>query len=69
MQLKKRKRLTEGDITMELLKEVSLVMAEIIERYGDIYLPIFIRILKEIEERKNQQSYKEIALQMLNNKS
>ena len=44
-------------------------MAEIVQRYGDIYLPLFIRILKEIEERKTQQSYKEIALQMLNNKS
>lgn len=64
----KRKTLNEKDITMELLQEVSLTMAEIVQRYGDLYLPIFIRILKEIEKQKNQQSYKEIALQMLADK-
>lgn len=61
----KRKMLNEKDITIELLQEVNLTMAEIVQRYGDLYLPIFIRILKEIEKQKSQQSYKEIALQML----
>ncbi len=64
----KRKQLTQEDITIELLQEASLVMAEILQQYGDIYLPIFIRVLKEIEKRKHQQSYKEIALQMLADK-
>ena len=65
---KKRKNLKEEEITMELLQEASVTMAEIVQRYGDMYLPIFIRILKEIEKRKEQQSYKEIALQMLADK-
>ncbi|WP_303316866.1 hypothetical protein Q4Q34_08660 [Flavivirga abyssicola] len=65
----KRKKLNKDDITMELLQEASLIMAEIVQKYGDIYLPIFIRILKEIEKEKSNQSYKEIALQMLNNKT
>lgn len=61
--------LSEADITLELLNEVCLIMAEIVQIYGDRYLPIFIRILKEVELKKEQQKYKEIALQMLSNKS
>lgn len=46
--LEKRKiQLTENDITLELLQDISLTMAEIVQKYGDNYLPIFIRILKE----------------------
>lgn len=66
---KKRILLAEEDITIELLHDTSLTMAKIVQRYGDLYLPIFIRILEEIEKQKSNQSYKEIALQMLIDKS
>ena len=64
----KKRTIKESGITMDLLQEASMTMAEVIQRHGDLYLPIFVRILKEIEMRKEQQSYKEIALQMLSNK-
>ncbi len=59
----------DEEINLEIINEASLAIAEIIQQYGDMYLPIFIRLLKEAEEYKNRQSYKEIALQMLSNRS
>ncbi len=56
--------LKSDDITIELLEEAHKASAEIVKRHGDNYLPIFIRMHKEIEQRKNNQSYKEIALQI-----
>lgn len=60
--------LKEEDITVELLGEASMVMAKIVEKHGDLYIPIFARILEEAENRRKNKSYKEIALQMLKNK-
>ncbi|MEM1258950.1 MAG: hypothetical protein AAF849_00735 [Bacteroidota bacterium] len=59
--------LSKADITLELLQDASMVMAQIVEKYGDLYIPIFARVIDEIEDRKKNQSYKEIALQMLDN--
>jgi len=56
--------LKSGDITLELLDEAYKASAEIVKLHGDKYLPIFIRMHKEIEQRKNNQFYKEIALQI-----
>lgn len=53
------------EITIELLEKARMISAKIVEKYGDAYLPIFIRVQNEIELRKSQQSYKEIALQLL----
>lgn len=59
----------EKQINLELINEASLAIAKIIQQYGDMYLPIFIRLMKEADNYKNRQSYKEIALQMLSNRS
>ncbi|MEM6813271.1 MAG: hypothetical protein AAF600_02640 [Bacteroidota bacterium] len=59
--------LSKANITLDLLQDASMVMAQIVEKYGDLYIPIFVRIIDEIEDRKKNQSYKEIALQMLDN--
>jgi len=61
--------LTNADITIEFLQENYKIIASIIEQYGDIYLPIFIRIHKEVEQRKEYKSFKEIALQVAVNDS
>ncbi|MDN5201493.1 hypothetical protein QQ008_08975 [Fulvivirgaceae bacterium BMA10] len=42
-------------------------MARAVEKYGDQYLPAFIRIHNEIENRKKELSYKKIALQIAAN--
>lgn len=60
---------TSEEITPELLNEAKLIAAKILRRYGDSYLPLFIRVQNEIEVRKNQMVYKEIALQLLENDS
>lgn len=53
------------EITLELLKEARLISAKVVERYGDSYLPIFVRVQNEIDLRKSHQSYREKALQLL----
>lgn len=45
---------TKEDITLELIEECYQFMALIVDKYGDTYLPIFIRLHKEIEKRKEQ---------------
>ncbi|MDH7911356.1 hypothetical protein [Winogradskyella sp. SYSU M77433] len=65
----KRKTLRQEDINIELMQEASLIMAEVVKLYGDAYLSIFVRILKEIEQQKEKQNYKKIALQMINDRS
>jgi hypothetical protein len=61
----KKISLKESDLTIELLEEASVIMAKIIEIHGDHYLPIFIRIMDEIDKRKEQQAYKELAQRLL----
>lgn len=60
-----RRTFSKKDVTVEALKEASLIIAEVVKIYGDAYLSIFVRILKEIEHQKESQNYRAIALQML----
>lgn len=64
-----RNILRREDVTLYLLKDVQKISAEIVKQHGDLYLPVFIRIHEEIEKRKNNQSYKQIALQIALNDS
>lgn len=54
----------KDDITIELLLDCYHIVARIVERYGDTYLPIFIRLHKEIENRKEHDRMMGYALAM-----
>ena len=54
----------DHEITDEQLRECYAVMAEVITRYGDCYLPIFERIHKELETRKERQALLDKALKL-----
>lgn len=55
------------NISKELLDQSLKVIADIVRIYGNPYLPLFIKIHKEIERRKAELSYQEIALQISKN--
>lgn len=44
----------KNDITLELIEECYRFTAYIVERFGEVYLPIFIRLRDEIESRKEK---------------
>lgn len=54
----------DHEVTDEQLRECYAVMAEVITRYGDSYLPIFERIHKELEVRKERQTLIDEALRL-----
>lgn len=55
---------TSTQVTDEDLEAAYKIMAMIVRKYGDKYLPVFKRIHEERELRKAQQSLKNIALQI-----
>jgi len=55
---------TSTQVTDEDLEAAYKIMAMIVSKYGDNYLPVFKRIHEERELRKAQQSLKNIALQI-----
>jgi len=55
---------TSTQVTDEDLESAYKIMAMIVRKYGDKYLPVFKRIHEERELRKAQQSLKNIALQI-----
>lgn len=62
---RKRKNMeTSTQVTDEDLESAYKIMAMIVRKYGDKYLPVFKRIHEERELRKAQQSLKNIALQI-----
>lgn len=62
---RKRKNMeTSTQVTDEDLEAAYKIMAMIVRKYGDKYLPVFKRIHEERELRKAQQSLKNIALQI-----
>lgn len=63
----KRKSIYTKDIDIEMLEDARKIMAKVVEKYGNQYLPAFIRIHNEIERRKKELSYRSIALQIAAN--
>lgn len=53
-------------ITLSELEEGYKTIALMIRHYGDIYLPIFIRLHKEIEAKRNSQMFKSLAMKVAN---
>jgi len=64
-----RVKINSSDIDLEVLYEAQKIMAQIVKKYGNQYLPTFIKIHKEIECRKTELSYEKIALQIANDNS
>ena len=60
--------LKKKDITDELLEECYLALAFIVDRYGEVYLPIFERLHLEIEERKKTKALLKEARQLSSKK-
>jgi hypothetical protein len=54
----------DHEVTDEILHDCYAVMAEVVTRYGDTYLPIFERIHKELEARKKRQALLDKALRL-----
>lgn len=52
---RREKVLTKEDITDDLLDECYIMVAKIIDSYGDAYLPIFERLHAEIKAREKQK--------------
>lgn len=55
------------DVTDENIEQAYIIMAHIIQKYGDKYLPIFKRIHQERELRKANQDLRNIALRIAAN--
>ncbi|GAA3643703.1 hypothetical protein [Flavivirga jejuensis] len=63
----KKENLVDTDITLKLLIQCRNIMAKIIKEHGNEFLPIFIRIEKEIEQKKKDNHFKNKALQIAEN--
>ena len=50
-----QEHLTKQDITDDLLQDCYVLLANIIDRHGNAYLPIFERLHVEIENREKQR--------------
>lgn len=60
----KRRQVLYNEINVQLLEEARDILARIVKIHGDNYLPAFIRIHNELSKRKEDISFKEIALQI-----
>ena len=54
----------EHEITDELIEECYQIAANVVKRYGDVYLPIFERMHMEREKRIKSRSMLEKALEV-----
>ena len=52
------------EVTLTDLEDGYRKIAILIDLYGDIYLPIFIRLHKEIEAKKEAEKFKALALKV-----
>jgi len=66
--LVQRKNVCKADITDELLEECYLFTAQIVEVFGDKYLPIFERLHAEIQIRKERRETLKKALKIARTK-
>jgi hypothetical protein len=53
-------------VTEENLRACLIIMAGMVNRYGETYLPIFIRIKEELERIKSTQSMLDLAAEIEN---
>ncbi len=51
---KKQFFLKENDISLSILQESYELVAHIVAKHGEVYLPIFERLHTEIEQRKDK---------------
>lgn len=58
---------TAREVTLLELEEGYQTVARFIRQYGDTYLPIFIRLHKEIEAKRNAEMFKSLAIKVANN--
>jgi hypothetical protein len=58
------KKYKNGNITLADISRARTVIAKAIEMYGDVYLPIFIRLNEEYESAKRQDSIISLALRV-----
>ena len=54
-----------AEINETTLKQCLICMAQVVDRYGDAYLPIFIRLKDELEKQREQDAIKLYAKQLL----
>ena len=52
----------DKDVSDEMLHESYIVMAEIVQCYGEQYLPIFERLHEEIDSRQKKRELLDAAL-------
>lgn len=54
--------LRDKDVSDQMLQDCYVVMADIVNRYGEEYLPIFQRLHEEIESRRMTKELLDAAL-------
>lgn len=54
------------EVTLADLEDGYRKIAILIDRYGDVYLPIFIRLHKEIEAKREAEKFKLLAMKVVN---
>lgn len=55
---------TSGSPTIEELEHAQMIAANVVAIFGDAYLPIFERVLKELYEYQKRMSVKSLALNL-----
>jgi len=53
-----------ADPTLQELIEARAIAARVVERFGEVYLPGFIRLDREVEARKGEANALEKALRL-----
>jgi len=56
-----RRQIKPEDITLDLLEECYVFAAEIVNQYGEHYLPIFERLHEEIANMRDKQTMLDLA--------
>ncbi len=56
-------KILTADVTTQQLEESYIVMAKVVNTYGERYLPIFERLLEEKENRENKRKLLATALE------
>jgi len=54
----------ESDITDDLIEECYQIAAQVVKKYGEVYLPIFERMHSEREKRIKNRSLLEMAMEV-----
>lgn len=63
--IRKIKRVkSEEEVTLKMIEDGYKTAAYIVKKYGDKYLPIFVRMHEELEKKKSLLKHKEKALSL-----